>query len=355
MNERKSRFLGLATLPEDPALLALREQATPKTVEATPAKTWPGKLAEEQSRGLEGRLASANKKLQELENSGRMLLSLDPKTIRRSPHANRHQLSLQNTDQDFQELKASFRRDGQILPVIVRAVGDDSEHPYELIAGHRRHEVALQIDAETPGGFRLSAALDSAAQDPAQLALHMYLENAARKDLSAFEMGTMFARWLADGIYDSQVAIARVTGKDKSTIGNYIAIAELPPEIIAAFRDPRMIAVYWNKGLTSACREQSQQTLARAAKLAKQEPPPAADYVFKFLTSGPAAKSSRGRGSKLQDTVRVDNKELFKIVMRGCKWTIDSAQVQPDKRADFYARLKAYAHEYIAGQLEAPK
>jgi ParB/RepB/Spo0J family partition protein len=355
MSERKSRFLGLATLPEDPALRVLRDRELPKPVEGTPAKTWPGKLAEEQSRGLEGRLASANKKLQDLENSGRVLLSLDPKIIRRSPLANRHQLSLQVGDEDFKELKSSFQRDGQILPVIVRAVNDDPEHPYELVSGHRRHEVALQLDAETAGGFRLSAALDSAAHDPAQLALHMYLENAARKDLSAFEMGTMFARWLADGIYDSQVAIARVTGKDKSTIGNYIAIAELPPEVIAAFRDPRTIAVYWNKGLTSACRNQPQQTLARAAKLTKQDPAPPPDYVFKFLTTGPAAKSSKARGSKLQDTVRVDDKELFKIVMRGSKWTIDSAQVEPDKRAEFYALLKAYTHEYIAGQLEARK
>jgi ParB/RepB/Spo0J family partition protein len=355
MSERKSRFADFKDLPDDPALLALRNREVPKPVEAPSARTWPGKLAEEQSRGLEGRLASANKKLQDLENSGCVLLALDPKTIRPSPLANRHELSLRIGDKDFEELKSSLQHDGQILPVAVRAVTDDPAHPYELVSGHRRHEAALLLDAEIPGGFRLRAVLDSAAHDPAQLALHMYLENAARKDLSAFEMGTMFARWLADGIYASQVEIARVTGKDKSTIGNYIAIAELPAEVIAAFRDPRVIAVYWNKALSSACRDQPQQTLARAAKLAKQDPPPLADYVFKFLTAGPAAKTSKARGTKLQDTVRVDDKELFRIVMRGSKWTIDSAQVQPDKRPEFYARLKAYAHEYIAAQLEARK
>src|ERR1700693_1556104 len=167
MSERKSRFADFKDLPDDPALLALRNREVPKPVEAPSARTWPGKLAEEQSRGLEGRLASANKKLQDLEKSGRLLLSLDPKTIRRSPQANRHELSLQVGDKDFEELKSSFKRDGQILPVIVRAITDDPEHPYELIAGHRRHEVALQLDAETPGGFPLSAALDSSAHDRA--------------------------------------------------------------------------------------------------------------------------------------------------------------------------------------------
>ena len=76
-----------------------------------------------------------------------------------------------------------------------------------------------KLNDESPDGFKLCAALNTAAQDPARSAWHMYLENAARKDLSAYEMGTMFSRWLADGIYASQVEIARATGKDKSTIG----------------------------------------------------------------------------------------------------------------------------------------
>jgi ParB family chromosome partitioning protein len=264
-------------------------------------------------------------------------------------------LSLQSSDKDFEDLKASLKRDGQILPVVVRPIADDPAHSYELVSGHRRHEAALQLNDESPDGFKLCAALNTAAQDPARLALHMYLENAARKDLSAYEMGTMFSRWLADGIYASQVEIARATGKDKSTIGNYIAIAELPQEVLAAFRDPRSIPVYWNKALTSACRDRRQQTFARAAKLAKQQPPPPPEFVFKALTAGPTTKPVRDRGTKLSDTVKVDNKELFKIAMKGTKWTIDSAQVLPDKRAEFYERLKAYAHKYIEAQLEPKK
>lgn len=355
MSDKPSRFAGIARLPADPALEALGTLDTLRSTDPSPARTWPGRIAEQQSRGLEGRALAAEGKLKTLEASGQILLHLDPRTIRRSLQANRHPLSLQVTDDAFAELKSSLKRDGQILPVVVHRIADDPDHGYELVSGHRRHEAALQLNLEVEGGFKLFAVIDAAAHDPARLALHMYLENAARKDLSAHEMGSMFSRWIRDGIYGSQGEIAKAVGKDRSTIRQYIDIAELPDEIIAAFRDPRTIAVYWNKALTSACRDRRQQTLARAAKLAKQAPPPSAEFVYKTLTAEPVDKSSKSRATKLQETVKVNDKPLFRIAMRGSKWTIDSAQVPSEKRAEFYEQLKAYAHKYIESQLETRK
>ena len=125
----------------------------------------------------------------------------------------------------------------------VRALTYDPDHAYELVSGHRRHEAALQLDREIEGGFKLLAVLDSTAQDPTRLALHMYLENAARKDLSAYEVGAMFRAWIEDGIFADQVSIAEATGLSKQTIFKYVQIAALPGAALDAFGDPRVIAV----------------------------------------------------------------------------------------------------------------
>ena len=57
------------------------------------------------------------------------------------------------------------------------------------------------------------------------------------------------------GLYKSQREISAATHLHETTVGQYVAIAELPAEVIAAFRDPRTIALRWSKDLAKACRE----------------------------------------------------------------------------------------------------
>ena len=197
--------------------------------------TFIGQVGAQMTAGFAARVEDLERERRE----GLVILTLDPKTIRRSEHANRHALSLQDTDADFLALKASLKRDGQIMPVSVRPVGNDAAHAYELVSGHRRHEAALRLDRETEGGYTLRAVLDSAALEPARLALHMYLENAARKDLSAYEVRAMFRPWLEGGIYPDQAAIAETTGLGKQTVSKYLQVAALPTAVLDAFGDIR--------------------------------------------------------------------------------------------------------------------
>ena len=147
--------------------------------------TFIGQVGQQMTAGFAARVEELERERRE----GFVILALDPKAIRRSDQANRHALSLAVADADFAALKDSLRRDGQIMPVSVRLVAGDPQHAYELVSGHRRHEAALQLDRERPDGFELRAVLDTAAQEPAKLALHMYLENAARKDLRPTSWG----------------------------------------------------------------------------------------------------------------------------------------------------------------------
>jgi ParB/RepB/Spo0J family partition protein len=342
MSEKPSRFAGMAQLPEDPALRVLGIRSSPKPTEAIPPRTWPGQLADQQAKGLEGRALAAEGKLKKLESAGLVLMRLDPNTIRPSSQANRHEMSLQSTDKDFQDLKKSLRRDGQILPVVVRALQDDPNHAYELVSGHRRHAAAMQLSQEIPAGFELTAVIDAAAQDPAQLALHMYLENAARKDLSAYETGSMFEMWLQAGVCKTQREIASLTALDESTVSQYLTIAGLPPDVLAAFGDPRQISMRWSVALAKAGKEHLPETLARARKIVKLTPRPDAESVYGLLIAGlPATRKSK-RGSKKSDRVYVDDKLLFKIALKDSHLTFSRWRVDPELIPALYDDVKSF-------------
>src|SRR5450631_1563076 len=295
MTERKSRFGDRSVLPEDPALQVL--QLRPRGVANDPAApvTYPGRLAAEDQQALVVRLqkardeANGSKAQLDTERAerqreraeGLLLLSVDPESIGLTAFANRSELSLSIKDEKFKAFKESIRRNGQDTPVRVRPAAAGAATTYELVEGHRRHAAIRELNREVEGGFPILARLDAKAADAKDLVLKMYRENAEREDLSAFEIGGMFAQWLHNGLYKSQRDISAATHMHETTVGQYVAIAELPAEIIAAFRDPRTIAVRWSKDLAKACRDRLKVVIARATKLAKVEPAPDAEAVYR--------------------------------------------------------------------------
>ena len=91
------------------------------------------------------------------------------------------------------------------------------------------------------------ARLDAKAADAKDLVLKMYRENAEREDLSAFEIGGMFAQWLRNGLYKTQREISAATHLHETTVGQYVAIAELPAEMTnhSAIPNDWKTEVYW--------------------------------------------------------------------------------------------------------------
>lgn len=279
--------------------------------------TFIGQVGQQMTQGFAARV----EELERERRDGLVILTLDPKAIRRSEHANRHALSLKNTDVDFLALRASLKRDGQIMPISVRAVTDDPRHAYELVSGHRRHEAAIQLDRETEGGFKIRAVLDSAAQEPARLALHMYLENAARKDLSAYEVGAMFRVWLEAGLYAEQTAIAEATGLGKQTVSKYLQVAALPKAILDAFGDPRVIAVRWAEILMAALRANQPAVLATAKTIAGRAERPEPDSILRQLADAATGKKPK-KGGTHSETVKLDGRTIFAYSLRNEKIAI---------------------------------
>jgi ParB family chromosome partitioning protein len=294
-----------------------------------------------------GGLAAEIERLKAERSAGMVILRLDPSTIALTQFANRHELSLSTKDETFRDFKESIRLRGQDTPVRVRPAPTGGKALYELVEGHRRHAAIVQLNSEIEGGFPILARLDAQAADAKDLVLKMYRENAERKDLSAYEMGGMFAQWLRHDLYQSQREISAATRLHESTVGQYIAIAELPAEVIAAFRDPRTISLRWSKDLAKACRDRLKVVLARAAKLAKAEPPAPAEVVYRTLTAVPSTSDGRPRKSKLSESVKVDDKVLFTIALKGDRLTLSPKQIKENDLPALYEDLKAYAHKWL--------
>ena len=116
-------------------------------------------------------------------------------------------------------------------------------------------------------------------------------ENRGRSNLSAWEQGVSYLRALKEGLFPSARRLAEQIGLDHSNVAKALRVAELPQEIIGAFRSPIEIQFRWAVALDKAYQHDAHGVLLAARTLAGQSPRPAASEVFRGLTEPMAAKS----------------------------------------------------------------
>lgn len=182
---------------------------------------------------------------------------IDPHHIRVSQFANRHESNYAGPE--FLALRAEIESaGGNVQPIKVRTLGGqhvDGEM-YELVYGHRRHRACLEL------GLPVLAVVDNV--DDRALFVEMDRENRGRKDLSAWEQGTMYRKALAQGLFPSNRKLAEALGVDLSAVGKALAIADLPPVIIEAFTSPLDLQFRFAKPLLQALARKRDAVLRRA-------------------------------------------------------------------------------------------
>jgi ParB family chromosome partitioning protein len=193
------------------------------------------------------------------------LRKIDPSMIRPSKWANRHEASFL-TD-EFQELKAEIAAaGGNVQPIKVRPVlvlngsTPPGETSFELIFGHRRHRACAEL------GIPVLAAIEEASD--VSLFEQMERENRGRKNLSAWEQGTMYRKALDEGLYGSLRRLAEGVGVDVSLVSKSVSLARLPEAVVAAFQSPLDIQFRWAAPLTEAMQKDPDGTLTRARAIA---------------------------------------------------------------------------------------
>ena len=312
----------------------------------------PKTIAAEMSEGYIQTIA----RLKAERESGKVVLELDPKRVRASAVANRHALSLNEKDKDLADLKRDILSQGQLEPIRVRPAQDGPEGGYEIVYGHRRHAACLALDAERPGGWKVLALLDAAASEIRSHVLKMYQENAARKDLSAYEQAQMFQLWLDQKIFDSQTAIGEQIGVSRQLVSKYLKLLELPAEIVRAFGDPRVLALRWIDEIEPALAKDRAGVLARARKLAVTEPRPEPDRVMAILLIGETPAKRKRASASESDTFRIGRETIYKLSRKGSRVAFRFGNAVPASVArEAVEQMQSHLRGWLKKHLQEPK
>lgn len=137
-------------------------------------------------------------------------------------HSNRTQPRSSFDDEKLNELAVSLKEVGMLEPILVRKLHHGEG--YEIVAGERRWRAAQRA-----GIFEVPIFIRELSESEAfEAAL---VENLQREDLNPLEVARGFQR-LIDEHSHNQDSIAKLLGKDRSTVANALRLLKLPESVI---------------------------------------------------------------------------------------------------------------------------
>jgi ParB family chromosome partitioning protein len=146
---------------------------------------------------------------------GERVVEVPLETIRANPHQPRKSFD----DEKLRQLSESIKEDGVLQPVVVRRKDDG----YELIMGERRLQAA-----RLAGAASMPVIVKNVKEaDSLRLAL---VENIQRENLNAVEVAHAY-RELVGSFGLSQSELARLVGRDRSSVANTLRLLNLPEPV----------------------------------------------------------------------------------------------------------------------------
>jgi ParB family transcriptional regulator, chromosome partitioning protein len=200
----------------------------------------------------------------------------------------------------------SVQKHGQLIPVIGRPVRGDPDCDFELLYGARRLFVACHVNQPLLVEVR-------ELSDQEGLIL-MDIENRHRKDVSPYERGRSYARWLRAGLFRSQTEMAQALRVSNSQISRLLQVAQLPNAIVNAFNSPLEIREVWGVALMKVLEDPMQREVAldRARALNHGAPLSAGETYRRLLTAPGGAYRSAAK--TLDEVVKDEHgSALFRI------------------------------------------
>lgn len=174
-------------------------------------------------RGLEALLGPVSRA--QAEASG-ALRDLPMTSLRPNPFQPRTRID----EAELTDLVNSMEASGLLQPIVVRP----RDGGYELIAGERRWRAAERL------GWQKIPAVVKEVDDRTLLTLAL-IENLQRDDLSPIDEAAGYRR-LAEEFKLGQAEIARVVGRDRSTVANLLRLLQLPADVQAMVHAKRLSA-----------------------------------------------------------------------------------------------------------------
>jgi ParB family chromosome partitioning protein len=197
-------------------------------------------------RGLEALLGPVNREQAAQEGALREVLV---QSIRPNPFQPRRTIE----PAQLQELADSIAAAGLLQPVVVREAAGGQ---YELIAGERRWRAVQKL------GWAKIPVVVKEADDRTLLTLAI-IENIQRAELSPLEEAASYQR-LIDEFRASQGDVARLVGRDRSTVANALRLLKLPTEV-RDLLERKQLTEGHARALLGVADERQLTTLAHAA------------------------------------------------------------------------------------------
>lgn len=223
---------------------------------------------------------------------------------------------------------SSVMNHGQLSAVLGRPFKNDPAFDVELIFGARRLFVARALNV--PLDVELRDLTDREA------AICLDIENRHRRDVSPYERGMCYMRWIRAGLFSTQDQLAQSLKTSPSQISRLLAVAKLPSVIVSAFSSPLEIRETWGVELLSAYAdaERRRPLMERARAIAKESPRLSPESVFERLTAGDGSrKAAKTRKGRCVDEVVRDRagRPLFRIrrYRQHVAFVIDSRKLPP--------------------------
>ena len=172
-------------------------------------------------RGLEALLGSVSR---EQAQAAGALRELPVSNVLPNPYQPRTHID----EADLAELSASIEASGLLQPVIVRP----RNGKYELIAGERRWRAVQSL------GWPKIPAVVRDVDDQTLLTLAL-IENLQRDNLTAMDEAAGYHR-LGEEFKLPQAEIARLVGRNRSTVANLVRLLKLPAEIKTLIQERKL-------------------------------------------------------------------------------------------------------------------
>lgn len=207
------------------------------------------------------------------------LLSFDPARCRVWNLHDRLEESI-NAETCSKEI-ASTRQHGQIDPAVGRFVIGDTDFDVELIEGARRLFVARHLE--------IQLTVDVRQFTDKQAVVFRDALHRLRRDVSPYERGMSYARYLRCGLFSSQDELASALTISASQVSRLLKIASLPSAIVGAFRSEADIRENWGLRLAKVVEsDASKAAVMQAARriACLEERPSPRDTFRKIIAAG---------------------------------------------------------------------
>jgi ParB family transcriptional regulator, chromosome partitioning protein len=236
---------------------------------------------------------------------------IDPRTIFPSRWANRHPASY--LQQDFLDLKRQITAaGGNTVPIKVRPIPFTStatgSEAFEIVWGHRRHQACFEL------GLPVHAYIEAVTDE--QLVFQMHGENLNRQDLSAFERGRAYDQMLMQGLYPSQVVLAKRLGVDPGDVSRLRFLGTLSPDILAIMKSPLDLAIHDTDKLRPAMVEHGDEVLRRVSEIAQTEGSLPTKQVIRRLCDF-APKEDAASSLDAVRSIEIDGQQFGQIKVGG--------------------------------------